>query len=300
MNIWSAYCNKDYYSIYFDILVAKGLSRKDAETIKLHYRQYIQRIKESPVRKELEECTTTEQFSKCIHELFEETWADYLKYKDIVQHFYNYLPFLDSMQALHNDYINNDERKRLVGCDIEIPIPELTPYETNYMVNGKLIALMNPQLLSFLKEFIEQDGRQPQRSAGLCVNFYGELLPSMTISDYVALIKYLWPIARKVKKGGKQNKMRISYPDGTSKTLTIFEAIKDIVLFYGEENILQKKLKIRREEFIVKRIPYGKEDLYEEISSGYYLFKNGGTQDRQNICNTINAMFGRKISFELV
>lgn len=300
MNIWSAYCNKDYYNIYFDILVAKGMSRKDVETIKLHYRQYIQRIKESPVRKELEECTNTEQFSKCIHELFEETWADYLKYKDIVQHFYSYIPFLDSMQALHNDFINDDERKRLVGDDIEIPIHELTPYEKNYMVGGKLIALMNPQLLSFLKEFIEQDGQQPQRSAGLCVNFYGDLLPQMKISDYVNLIKYLWPIARKVKKGGKQNKMRILFPDGTSKQLATFDAIKEVVLFYGEENIRQKKLKIRQEFFIVKYIPYGKESIYEEISSGYFLLKNGGFQDRLNICNTINAMFDRKLTIEIV
>ena len=300
MKIWLAYCNKDYYNIFFDIMVAKGMSRNDVETIKSRYQYYIQRIKESPAKIELEECTNTAQFSKCIHELFEDTWANYLKYKDIVPYFYDYLPFLDSMQALHDDYINEDEKKRLVGGDLEIPIPKLTHYETDYMQGGKLIALMNPQLLSFLKEFIEEDGRQPKRSAGLCVNFYGSLLPSMQISDYVKLITYLWPQSRKVKKGGKKNKLKITFPDGMSKILNIFEGLKDVVLFYGEENIRQKKLKIRQDELIVKHLPYGKESLYEEMPSGYYLNTNGNTKDRQNVCNTINALFGKKLAFELV
>ena len=300
MNIWSAYCNKDYYNIYFDIMVAKGLSRNEVETIKSRYQYYIQRIKESPVRIELEECTNTDQFSKCIHELFEDTWAGYLKYKDIVPYFYDYLPFLDSMQALHNDYINEDEKKRLVGGDWEIPIPRLTHYETDFMQGGKLVALMNPQLLSFLKEFIEEDGRQPQRSAGLCVNFYGDLLPSMQISDYVKLITYLWSQSKRVKKGGKKNKLKITFPDNNIKIYSIFEGMKDVVLFYGEENIRQKKLKIRQDDLIVKHIPFGKENQYEKISSGYFLNTNGNTKDRQNVCNTINVLFGKKLAFELV
>ena len=300
MNIWLAYCNKDYYNIYFDIMVAKGMSRNDVETIKSRYQYYIQRIKESPAKIELEECTNTAQFSKCIHELFEDTWANYLKYKDIVPYFYDYLPFLDSMQALHDDYINEDEKKRLVGGDLEIPIPKLTHYETDYMQGGKLIALMNPQLLSFLKEFIEEDGRQPKRSAGLCVNFYGSLLPSMQISDYVKLITYLWPQSKRVKKGGKKNKLKITFPDNNIKIYSIFEGMKDVVLFYGEENIRQKKLRIRHDELIVKHIPFGKENQYEEISSGYFLNTNGNTKDRQNVCNTINALFGKKLTFELV
>jgi len=300
MNIWSAYCNKDYYNIYFDILVAKGMTRNNSEKLKSCYQYYIQRIKESPVRKELEECTDTDQFSKCIHKLFEETWNGYVKYKDIIPYFYDYLPFLDSMQALHDDYINDVERKRLVDDDIEIPIAELSHYETDYMINGKLIALMNPHLLSFLKEFIEKDRTQPRKAAGLCINFYGTLLPAMKISDYVTLITYLWPYSRKVKSGGKKNKMKVSFPDGTSEVYTIFEGLKAIVLFYGEENVRQKKLKIRQDDFIVTHLPYGKENVYEEISSGYYMNVNGNTKDRMNICNTINAMFGRKITFGLI
>ena len=196
--------------------------------------------------------------------------------------------------------INDVERKRLVDDDIEIPIAELSHYETDYMINGKLIALMNPHLLSFLKEFIEKDRTQPRKAAGLCINFYGTLLPAMKISDYVTLITYLWPYSRKVKSGGKKNKMKVSFPDGTSEVYTIFEGLKAIVLFYGEENVRQKKLKIRQDDFIVTHLPYGKENVYEEISSGYYMNVNGNTKDRMNICNTINAMFGRKITFGLI
>ena len=94
--------------------------------------------------------------------------------------------------------------------------------------------------------------------------------------------------------------MKISFSDGTSEVYTLFEGLKTIVLYYGEENVRQKKLKIRQDDFIVTRIPYGKENIYEEISSGYYMNVNGNTKDRMNICNTINAMFGRKITFGLV
>ena len=300
MNIWSAYCNKDYYNIYFDILVAKGMTRNDCEKLKSRYQYYIQRIKESPIRKELEECTDTDQFSKCIHKLFEETWNGYIKYKDIVPYFYDYLPFLDSMQALHGDFINDAERKRLIDENIEIPIAELSHYETDHMVNGKLVALMNPHLLSTLKDFIENDGTQPRRSAGVCINFYGDLLPSMKIADYVKLITYLWPQSRRVRTGGNRNKLKISYPDGTSQTFNIFDGMKEAVLYYGEENVLRKKLKIRDDELIVKRVSPTKENLYKKISSGYYLYANGNTTDRTHICNTINVMFGKKLSFELV
>ena len=300
MNIWDAYCNRDYYNIYFDILVAKGMKRGDVETIKQHYLYYIQRIKESPVKMMLEECSTTSQFDKTLHEVFDDLWKGYIKYKDVCPYFFQYLPFLDSMQALHRDFINEEEKRRLLEVDTDIPIQQLTKYEKEYLVNGKLVALMNPLLLYYLKDYIEEDGQQPKRSVGICKNFYGDLLPEMTTIDYVKLLNYLWPKSRKVKSGGKKNKLRISYPDGSFEIYSIFEGVKNVVIFYGEEEVRQKKLRIRQNDFIVKRVPFGKEDIYEELSSGFYLNTNGNTKDRLNICNTINSLFGKKLSLDLV
>ena len=37
MNTWDAYCKHTYYNIYFDTLVAKGLSRERVEKQKEQY-----------------------------------------------------------------------------------------------------------------------------------------------------------------------------------------------------------------------------------------------------------------------
>lgn len=299
MNIWEAYCNKDYYNVYFDILVAKGMKRSDVESVKLHYLNYIQRIKESPVKNMLEECQTTIQFNQSLHKIFDDLWKGYIKYEEVCTHFYQYLFFLDSIQALHRDFISNQDRARLVDVETDIPIQQLTRYEREYMVNGKLVALMNPLLLYYLKDYIEEEGQQPKKSVGMCKNFYGDLLPEMTTIDYLKLLTYLWPTARKVKTGGKKNKFKITFPDGTSKIYPIFEGLKEIVVYYGIDNVFLKGLEIRKEKLIVKYCPWGKEQYYEKVLPGFYVYNGGNTKDRHNACNAINVMFGKKLLIEL-
>lgn len=299
MNIWEAYCNKDFYNIFFDILVAKGMKRGDVEKIKQHYLYYVQRIKDSPIKKMLKECHTIDQFDQTLHIVFDDLWKGYIKYADVCPYFYQYLPFLDSMQALHRDFINDEDKARLIEVETDIPIQQLTKYETEYMVNGKLIALMNPLLLYYLKDFIEEDGQQPKRTVGICKNFYGDLLPEMTTSDYVNLLTYLWPKARSVKKGGKQNKLRITFQDGSSKIYTIFEGLKEVVIYYGIDAVRQKNLEIRKEKLVTKYCAFGKEQLYEEVVPDYFVYMGGNTKDRFNACNAINMMFGKKLIIEL-
>lgn len=300
MNIWEAYCKPAYYNIYFNTLVAKGLSRAKAEKLKEQYCAYLQRIKTTKFGGELKAITDAEEFGKKLKDIFEDAWKNHIQYIEMPSHYYAYLKFLDSIQALHNDFISDNDRARLIDDNPEIPIRELTPYETEYMKDGKLVALMNPQLLYTLKEYIEKERMNFTGASRICNTFYGDLLPGMTIKDYKSLIQNLWDAGRNVKKGGRHNKISIKYPDGTSQTFNIFDGMKEAVLYYGEENVLRKKLKIRDDELIVKRVSPAKENLYKKISSDYYLYANGNTTDRTHICNAINVMFGKKLSFELV
>ena len=300
MNIWDAYCKHAYYNIYFDTLVAKGLSRERAEKLKEQYCKYLLRIKECRFGRELKSITDIDAFRTKLKEMFEVNWKDNLKFEDMPAHYYAYLTFLDSMQALHNDFVNDSERARLIDDDPDIPIAHLTSYETDYMVNGKLVALMNPQLLFILKEYIEEEKVNDVKASRICQIFYGDLLPEMKMKDFKELLKYLWDKGRKVKKGGKHNQISIRFPDNRTETLGTLDSLKEIVKFYGPENVRSLKSKIRGEDFIVKYVPMGKEKIYDKVDELYSINILGATKDRMNIARLINIHFGNKLEIKLV
>ena len=302
MNIWEAYCKPAYYNIYFNTLVAKGLSRAKAEKLKEQYCNYLQRIKTTKFGGELKAITDAEEFGKKLKDIFEDAWKNHIQYIEMPSHYYAYLKFLDSIQALHNDFISDKDRARLIDDNPEIPIRELTPYETEYMKDCKLVALMNPQLLYTLKEYIEKERMNFTGASRICNTYYGDLLPGMTIKDYKSLIQNLWDTGRNVKKGGRHNKISIKYPDGREVTTGILDGLKEIVKFYGADKVIKQKSKIRGEDFIVKRVPVGKESIYEQIDGldSYYILLHGAVKDRMNIAILINKLSGEKLVITLV
>ena len=300
MNIWDAYCKPAYYNIYFDTLVAKGLSREEAEKLKDRYCKYLQRIKECRFGIELRSINDIDAFHAKLKEMFEVSWKGNLKYEEMPAHYYAYLTFLDSMQALHNDFVSDREKARLIDDDPDIPIANLTFYETDYMVNGKLVALMSPQLLFILKEYIEEEKVNEVKASRICQIFYGDLLPEMKLKDFKELLKYLWSKGRKVKKGGKHNQITIRFPDNRNETLGTLDALKEIVKFYGPENVRSLKSKIRGEDFIVKYVPMGKDKLYDKVDESYFINILGATKDRMNIARFINIHFGNKLVITMV
>lgn len=297
MNIWEAYCNHGYYNIYFDLLVAKGMEKESAENLKSLYCAYIQRIKGTIFAQELQMLDKPAAFLEKLHDIFEVKWKDNLKYKELPEHFYRYMKFLDSMQALHNKFFNEDEKERIVAMASN-GVKELTEYEREYMRSGKLVALMNPGLLSILQELIVQERLAPKRATLICRNFYGNLL-DMSPKEYAALINELWYPSRQIKKGGRHNMMRITYPDGTAEKLTTLDALKKIVLFYGFDEVFKKKTMIRDTAFLVKYVPVGKEEIYERMDESMHILNIGNTKDRMNVARTINIMFGRKLEIGL-
>ena len=293
MNIWEAYCNHGFYNIYFDLLVAKGMEKESAENLKALYFAYLQRIKGTVFAQELQAIDDPDVFLEKLHDIFEVKWKDNLKYKELPPHFYRYMKFLESMEALHNKYFNEAERER-IEAKATNGVSALTEYEREYMKGGKLVALMNPGLLKTLHELIVEENLAPKKATLVCRNFYGNLL-DMSPREYATLINDLWHPTRQIKKGGKHNKIVIAYPDGGLEPLTTLDALKKIVLFYGFEEVRKKKLLIRGTALLAKYVPVGQESVYEKIGESMYILNIGNTKDRMNVARTINKMMGGEL-----
>jgi hypothetical protein len=300
MNIWEAYCKPGYYNVYFDILVIKGLKREDAEALKHQYTVYIQRLKNCRFASDLKKCITPESFKEKLKEIFTIKWKDNLKFVEMPKLFEDYLTFLETIQALYGDFISPEEKRRLIDPAMDLPITDLTSYELENIKDGKLVVLMNPMLLSFLKEFIEVDKLTPAKATSVCRTFYGDLLPDMEPEDYVSLLEFWWNKSRVLKKGGKYKQFKISFPDGSEEICSTTEGLKKIVMLYGFEECMKMKIVIQNNPFLVKYVPKGSEKIYGEIEPGKYFNLRGQTKDRLNVVRRINMHFGNKLTIELV
>lgn len=299
MNIWASYCNPDYYNMYFSFLKAKGINPEEVEKLKSQYCAYLQRIKQSCFASELQEITTREEFANKINEIFNVKWEGKIAYSSMPSHYLRYLDFLDTIQALHQDFINENEKNRLINTDFDIPIPQLSHYEEEYMVEGKLVALANPQLLHILKEYIETRGITPKKLTLICKDFYEGLLPDMDSDDYAELIKMLWSRTRQVKKGGRRNKILITFPDGESGEYLVLDGTLRVIEYYGFDDVLKLKTQLRGANLIVKYVPFGLEKIYREIGSAQYIRFDGNYKDYLNALRAINIHFGSKLKIEL-
>lgn len=299
MNIWEAYCKPEYYNIYFAFLKAKGIKAEEVETIKSHYTAYIQRIKGTRFAADLKNITSRVDFIDKLKEIFFVKWADKILYKEMPGHYLRFIDFLDTIQVLYNDFIDEDERCRLINHNFDIPIANLSSYENEYIVDGKLVALANPQLIYILRGYIESSAMSPDRLTLVCRDFYEGHFPNMTPDDYHKLIKMLWSSTRQVRRGGGRNKIQITYPDGRVEQLGIFEAVLHVIEFYGFDEICKFKPQMRGNPFLVKHIPYGQEGNYREISSAQFVRVDGNYKDNLSILRLINIHYGRRLVIDL-
>ena len=293
MKIWEAYCNSKYYNLYFNLLVDKGMSKVEVEEIKGKYWAYIQRLKETMFNKELNEIEDKLVFKDKLQDIFDNKWKGHLKYPEMCQHFYNFLKCIDSIQCIHNDFINDEEKKRLTKLSL---IESLTDYEIDYMVDGKLVALMNPTLLYILRGLIVDKGMSPAKAVINCQNFYDGLL-DMSTSEYKTLILKLWSPGRRIKTGGGRNQIRISFPDADDEILGATEALIKVVSYYGFDEIEKQKIEIRGEKLLVRYLGLGQNSIYEMLEKNKYVLNKGNTKDKLNALNVINQRFGNRLKF---
>lgn len=297
MNIWDAYCKPAYYNFYFKTLIARGEKSSNVDKLKQHYCAYLQRIKGSMFATELKTISTPEEFKTKLDDIFGNRWRNHIQYKEMPYHYKEYLHFLDIIQVIYNDFINEEEKERLTRNEPDIPLQELTSYETKYLINNKLVALTNPYLLRRLREYIEEEKLPLRRASILCKTFYGNLLPEMETSDYRDLVENIWSPSRTVKKKSKSN-MKVIFPDKEMEFSNLLEGMKEIIKYYDIRTILEKKLAIRGEKLVVKYIPMGKEKCYVEFNDCFYIYKLGNRQDRINAINAINRLCGNKLKIE--
>lgn len=300
MNIWNAFCESKYYNLYFNILVKKFGDAAKVAKLKYQYQNYLTRIKDAPfLVNNLKSSNSPEEFEKVLSDIFDVKWANHIQYKEIPFHFKSFLSFLDSIQAIHNDYINDDEKDRLLQTDRPIIEGHLSKYELEYLKEGKLIALMNPKLLHILKHDIETRGLRPASAGMICKDFYGDLIPLMTAEDYIQLVKNLWTRSRKVQGNKRNSAIKIEFPTGDIKILSTQLALREVVLYYSIDKVLRFNLMLRGRPLLLRQQPFGDKDKYNELESGKYINITGNITDVINITRAINQLLGGKLQINL-
>lgn len=302
MTIWDAYCDAGWRAGFHRLLCAKGMPAKEAGEIMYMFSEYVSRIKGTIFSSELAQINDRKEFAQKLDDIFQNKWKNHMKdsYRVIPAYFKDYLSYLDGAQAVHGIFFNDEEKERFDIENPDFPQKELTKYETDFMKDGKLVSLQNPALLSMLRYVLQKGDVSLTAIPRYCKNYYLQTIPSMKVSDFKPLIADIWDTAKVARRGKRDNKFEITYPDGVVEIMPTRDALKTVILYYGFQEVKLKRLKIRGNDLVVSMCPYGKEKNYEEIPGIGFFNVDGDVTDRRNMLNTINSIFGRKLKITLV
>lgn len=285
-------------------LAALGKDAVEIDGILSQFQVYISKLKVGHFATELNSIGDRETFMEKLHEIFEVTWANYIPdhYRDLPEHFYDYLKYLDSAQAIWGEYFNDDEKSKYDLDDYpDMPIAELTEYETRFLNSeGKLTCLRNPILLCTIRKAMNNGVIDLAKSARTCKLFYGSLLPNMKISDFKELLGNIWERTNVVRRGNGTHKIALIYPDGTEATNNIQDTLAKVVLFYGPEAVYDKKVKLRNTDVVVRNIPLGREKTYKVLCEGWYIIAIGDFKTMLNTMRCINMILGERLKIAVV
>lgn len=300
MNIWEAYCESNHYSVYFDIVRRQLGNKKQAENLKSQFQVYLQRIKETAFAQELSAINDRLEFKNKLEDIFFNKWSGHMKYAEMPDYFIKYLDFLTSREVIYNDFININEKQQIINLGREVLDGILTPYETECMKDGKLFALMNPHLLYHLRTSIIDNRVNPTVAAQICVNFYEDLLPKMTLEDYQNLVKKIWHYGGRVRASGRNNYLQITFPDQSIQILSVSDGLKKIIEYYTFDRVRMLGIVVRERKLLLNYTPIADRDLYEEFGKNQFIEKTGNAKDKYNIATSINRRLGGQLQIELV
>ena len=222
-----------------------------------------------------------------------------MEYKEMPFHFLAFLDFLDSIQVIYSDFINDEEKSRLLNFKQISEEKKLSRYELEYMRDNKLLAIMNPNLLHILKHEIEERKIKPSVGGVICKDYYGELLPEMSVLDYSKLVKKIWNTNKKPRGNKKTNFFMITFPDGESKKLSITEAVFKLVSHYSFERIYKLNLQLRKHPFLLNHVPFADKNRYRELNDGRYVNVTGNFKDFYGLLRAVNLMLGNELKIEM-
>lgn len=300
MNIWEAYCESRHYSVYFDIVRRQLDSQRQANKLKSQFQVYLQRIRETSFALELSAINNRLEFKNKLEDIFSNKWAGHIRYDEMPYYFIKYLDFLTSREVIHNDFININEKQQIINLGKEVLDGSLTTYETECMRDGKLFALMNPHLLYHLRTSIIDNRVNPTVAAQICVNFYEDLLPDMTLEDYQNLVKKIWHYGGRVRAAGRNNYLQITFPDQSVQTLSVSDGLKKIIEHYTFEHVRKLGILVRERKLLLNYTPIADKDLYEEIGRNQFIERTGNATDKYNIAMSINRQLGENLQIKLV
>lgn len=299
LTIWDAFCQPNWRNGYRRMLKAKGYSQSKIETIMYQFGVYVSRIKASPLAQKLATIDSRKDFSIQLSIIFNNLWKDNIKdnYREIPDHLLTYLnEYLDCAQAIHGEFFN-DEEEAMFGKYNALQ-SELTKYEIDYIKDGSLQALMNPQLLNLLRISMDKQDCSFRKLPSICYNYYAITLPDMKPADFRTLIKDVWSAKGRVSTGTRNKAIAITYPDDRVEIYDSLNALIAIVNYYGFENVLAKHPFIRKRDLLKRYVVSSVE--YDLINDSQYICNLGNLTDRRNIANAINVLFNRKLKIDLV
>lgn len=299
MTIWGAYNNSDWLNGFKLVLKAEGLSTTLANRYMLQFTHYVNRINSGTYWNRVVSLTSYEDMARQIDLIFNVEWKDQRdpKYQHVPGLMIKYLTYLDTAQAFYNEYFTDEFKMRL-----ENPVSKLTElseYELNYIKDGKLTILINPNLIVLLRKYIDDGSIKVKNASMLCKMFYGELLPEMTESDYQALIEQKWKSHGAKRAQGRRDLFKLTYKDGHVEEMGQKDCLVYLVETIGPEAIMKKRLQHNGEDIIAKRSPIGQESLFSQLNSGFYLNLKGNSKAKLKTANLLSMMFNLGIKITL-
>lgn len=298
MNIWKAYCTAKYYNYFFCILARKLNNTNKAYELKKQYQTYLTRIRGTILDKDLAKITNPNEFRIKLNDIFENKWTGHFQYNEMPAIYYSYLDFLECIEIIYEEYINDDWRERVKQAQKLLNNQELSKYETDYIINGKLIALMNPYILFSLKRDIQNFNLQS--CADICKDYYGDLIPSMTTADYLELIQLIWRPNRNLQGNRRRDRIKITYPSGEEQLLNGFDAVKAIIDYYSFERVLSRKILVRKFPLLIIQSLEPDKNRYKHLDGNRYINYTGNMTDHLKTANRINTDLGRELKIEKV
>jgi hypothetical protein len=288
ISLWEILCENPWRGGYRRILLAKGYKTKEIADIFERFSIIINWLK-NPAYKRLQEIDSKEEFKIDLKKIFDGFKEG--QYKDMLEHFLGYIDIIDTLEAIHGEFYTVEEREKICKT-IDPSAKELTHYETDFLEDGKLTALMYPPLLYLIGLKIRRKEIKMSQAKMICYLYYKDLLPAMTSNDASKLVDKIWDANGRIIIGSKNKRLVITFPDGTQTVTKGMDAVREAIKFYGPDAIFKRKVttgikgKGNLLILVAKNMVIPQQDKYVDYDNKYLILKTVG--DYRNLLKLLN------------
>lgn len=253
-------------------LFAEGKSPGEIDRRYYEFCQYLSRIKHTILHTRLSLCTTEQDFTEMLDQIFNRNWKGHYEYLEMPVYFKRYLKFLHSAIALNPELqiegIDN------TSIDDLLPDKEVTEYALPYIRDGKLHIIANPLLISRLQPLLAKE-EDLMKAVEICRNFYAGLLPEMTDNDWIRLIKNLSNPQKRSSDPASCRYIAIVDSEGQRYIMSGNEAFEFLLEKTGPTALTRCNVLHAHEKIVVGAVPPRKKSSFRHIGNGLYLNLQG-------------------------